>query len=290
MSKEQEKLKIKWHPAFYSAAEFDFRNEKEMLEFHAEYQLSKEPLAMDLLIIEKRANVVLENALGQIFRRYNIIEYKSPDDSLNIDDFYKTIAYAALFKGTALVNDMYPADELTVSLFREAAPLKLMQQLQASGLRLEEKFPGVFYVYGNTLFPVQIVVTKKLSSKMHAALKLLSKNVLPEDVRIFLDEAGKAKNENYNVDSILQVSVSANEMVYEALRRDNFMCEALRKLMKNDLEIERAEGKLEGKIEGKLSLLYELVKDNILSVKQAAQRANLSEAEFLKRLEAAKLN
>ena len=84
------------------------------------------------------------------------------------------------------------------------------------------------------------------------------------------------------------------------------MCEALRKLMKNDLEIERAEGRLEGilegkiegkiegkregKIEGKLSLLYELVKDNILSVKQAAQRANLSEAEFLKRLEAAKLN
>lgn len=282
MSKEQEKLKIKWHPAFYSAAEFDFRNEKEMLEFHAEYQLSKEPLAMDLLIIEKRANVVLENELGQIFRRYNIIEYKSPDDSLNIDDFYKTIAYAALFKGTAPVNDMYPADELTVSLFREAAPLKLMQQLQASGLRLEEKFPGIFYVYGNTLFPVQIVVTKKLSSKMHAALKLLSKNVLPEDVRIFLDEAGKAKNENYNVDSILQVSVSANEKIYEAIRRDNFMCEALRKLMKNDLEIERAEGKL--------SILCELVKDNILSVKQAAQRANLSEAEFLKRLEAAKLN
>lgn len=282
MSKEQEKLKIKWHPAFYSAAEFDFRNEKEMLEFHAEYQLSKEPLAMDLLIIEKRANVVLENELGQIFRRYNIIEYKSPDDSLNIDDFYKTIAYAALFKGTAPINDMYPADELTVSLFREAAPLKLMQQLQASGLRLEEKFPGIFYVYGNTLFPVQIIVTKKLSSKMHAALKLLSKNVLPEDVRIFLDEAGKAKNENYNVDSILQVSVSANEKIYEAIRRDNFMCEALRKLMKNDLEIERAEGKL--------SILCELVKDNILSVKQAAQRANLSEAEFLKRLEAAKLN
>ena len=60
------------------------------------------------------------------------------------------------------------------------------------------------------------------------------------------------------------------------------MCEALRKLMKNDLEIERAEGKL--------SILCELVKDNILSVKQAAQRANLSEAEFLKRLEATKLN
>lgn len=165
-----------------------------------------------------------------------------------------------------------------------------MQQLHTSGLRLEEKFPGIFYVYGNTLFPVQIVVTKKLSSKMHAALKLLSKNVLPEDVRIFLDEAGKAKNENYNVDSILQVSVSANEKIYEAIRRDNFMCEALRKLMKNDLEIERAEGKLEGRLEGKLSILYELVKDNILSVKQAAHRANLSEAEFLKRLEAAKLN
>ena len=40
-----------------------------------------------------------------------------------------------------------------------------------------------------------------------------------------------------NVDAVLQVSVSANKEIYEAIRRcDKVMCEALRELMKDDLE------------------------------------------------------
>ncbi|MCI9633705.1 hypothetical protein FMM80_27645 [Schaedlerella arabinosiphila] len=40
-----------------------------------------------------------------------------------------------------------------------------------------------------------------------------------------------------NVDAVLQVSVSANKEIYEAIRRcDKVMCEALRELMKEDLE------------------------------------------------------
>ncbi|NBI60494.1 hypothetical protein D3Z53_21185 [Lachnospiraceae bacterium] len=40
-----------------------------------------------------------------------------------------------------------------------------------------------------------------------------------------------------NVDAVLQVSVSANKEIFEAIRRcDKVMCEALRELMKEDLE------------------------------------------------------
>ncbi len=48
---------------------------------------------MDLLIIKKPANVQIENEIGHIFKKYNVVEYKSPDDSLSIDDFYKTTGY-----------------------------------------------------------------------------------------------------------------------------------------------------------------------------------------------------
>ena len=47
-------------------------------------------------------------------RKYNIIEYKSPKDELNIDDYYKTVGYACLYKGYGENVDIIPADELTV--------------------------------------------------------------------------------------------------------------------------------------------------------------------------------
>lgn len=45
------------------------------------------------------------------------------------------------------------------------------------------------------------------------------------------------------------------------------------------------EGKMEGKIEGKIELLFDLVRKNLLTVKDAAQQVNLTEDEFLARME-----
>ena len=280
MSNAKETTNIKWHPAFCSATEFEFRKNKDVLQFLREYQLSKEPLAMDLLIVEKLANVVLENEIGKIFRRYNVIEYKSPDDSLNIDDFYKTIGYAALFKGTASKVNFYAYNEITVSLFVETVPQKLMQQLSSMGMVLEEKFSGIFYVYGNTLFPTQIIVTDKMDSQHHAALKVLSKNVQIEDVRLFLAEA-EADVESLqhdNIDSVLQASVSANKDVYEMVRRDNPMCEALRELMKDDIEAAEARGEARG-ILATISAYREFALDNKTIITKIMDKFHLTEEQ-----------
>jgi hypothetical protein len=91
--------KIQWHPGFYGATELELRKNKDDLEFEREYNLSKEPIRTDLLIVKKNADVQIENEIGRIFRRFNIIEYKSPDDEMSIDDYYKTIGYACLYKG-----------------------------------------------------------------------------------------------------------------------------------------------------------------------------------------------
>ena len=54
-----------------------------------------------------------------------MIEYKSQEDNLTIDDFYKTVGYACLYKGYGQYVDQIPIAELTVSIFRESYPRKL---------------------------------------------------------------------------------------------------------------------------------------------------------------------
>ena len=74
------------------------------------------------------------------------------------------------------------------------------------------------------------------------------------------------------------------------------MCEALRIIMADDINNAKKEGiaegfvkgKIEGKVEGKIEgqkegillALISLVKDNIISVKEAAKRAGMAEDAF----------
>ncbi len=125
--------KIPWHPGFYGAAELELRANSDVLTFIQEYNLSKEPLRADLLVIRKEPGVQIANEIGRIFKGHNIIEYKSPDDGLTIDDFYKAAAYACLYKSLGQTVDQYPAAEITVSLFREAYPRGLFSTLRSSG-------------------------------------------------------------------------------------------------------------------------------------------------------------
>jgi hypothetical protein len=144
--------KIQWHPGFYGAAELELVKNKDELEFEREYNLSKEPLRVDLLIVKKRENVEIENEIGRIFKKYNVLEYKSPEDGMTIDDYFKTVGYACLYKGLGETVNAVPAEELTVSLFRETYPREMMEALKKLGAVIEEKFPGIYYVSGIGFF------------------------------------------------------------------------------------------------------------------------------------------
>ena len=235
-----EAVNIQWHPGFYGAAELEFISNKGDLEFQREFNLSKEPIRMDLLIIKKLSNVRTENEIGHIFRKFNVVEYKSNDDALSIDDYYKTVGYACLYKGLGETVDQIPANELTISIFRESYPREMFEAMKNLGLEIKERYPGIYYISGKqALFDTQVVVTKQLNRETHRTLRVLSKHVKEEDVRAFVEEAAliSEPGDRNNVDAVLQVSVSANKEIYEAIRRcDKVMCEALRELMKEDLE------------------------------------------------------
>ena len=212
--------KIPWHPGFYGAAELELRENSDVLTFIQEYNLSKEPLRADLLVIRKEPGVQIVNEIGKIFKGHNIIEYKSPDDGLTIDDFYKTAAYACLYKSLGQTVDQYPGRDITVSLFRETYPRELFSALRASGRSIEEKFPGIYYVTGDVMFDTQIVVTGRLSAAGHSPLRILSREAEEGDVRRFLEEIPglKAPGERNNADAVLQVSILANRGLYDDLR------------------------------------------------------------------------
>lgn len=76
MADDLEQVEIQWHPGFYGAAEIELIANKGDLEFIREYNLSKEPIRMDLLIIKKLSDVRIKNEIGHIYSRkgYDSIE------------------------------------------------------------------------------------------------------------------------------------------------------------------------------------------------------------------------
>lgn len=268
-----EEIAIQWHPAFYGAAELELRDNKEDIEFHQEYNLSKEPLRVDLLVVRKLANVQVKNEIGHIFRQYNIVEYKSPGDGLSIDTFYKTVGYACFYKGLGKTEDAIPIQEMSISFFREAYPGKLFTKLESLGMEIKNPYPGIYYIRQWQAMPdIQIVVTGVVDPEKHPALRVLSRNVKEEDARAFVQEASKLTEpeDRNNVDAVLDASVAANRELYETIRRDDpFMCEALRELMKD--EIAEREQKADEKARQENSI--ELIRNLMETMKMTAEQA-----------------
>lgn len=268
-----EEIAIQWHPAFYGAAELELRDNKEDIEFHQEYNLSKEPLRVDLLVVRKLANVQVKNEIGHIFRQYNIVEYKSPGDGLSIDTFYKTVGYACFYKGLGKTEDAIPIQEMSISFFREVYPGKLFTKLESLGMEIKNPYPGIYYIRQWQAMPdIQIVVTGVVDPEKHPALRVLSRNVKEEDARAFVQEASKLTEpeDRNNVDAVLDASVAANRELYETIRRDDpFMCEALRELMKD--EIAEREQKADEKARQENSI--ELIKNLMETMKMTAEQA-----------------
>lgn len=252
--------KLQWHPAFCAATELELRQDLDVLELIPEYNLSKKPLQIDLVIIKKMDwRRTLQNEIGHIMRGHNILEYKGPGDELTIDSFFKVIGYASLYKAQGIAVNKIPVSEVTVSFFRNAYPKALFLELKKEGYILKKMYPGIYYVRGKVPFPVQVVVTSQLERKAHCSLRVLTTQVEMQDAELFLEQIHylESKNERSNIDSVLQVSVNANKQVYSLLRRQNEMFEALRELMKDEIEKE-----LENKLEQgeKLQLIRQVIK------------------------------
>jgi hypothetical protein len=169
-----------WHPAFVQAIETELEESKDVLTFEAEHQLTTEPLRIDVLIIKKKKDVVIKKNIAQIFRSCNVVEYKSPGDSMTIEDYHKTHCYSRLY---ASLNNV-DINEMTVTVVVLRHPRKLLAFLRKQ-YEVQNVQRGIYYVEGDTC-PTQILVSDELSEADNFWLKHLRGDLTEEQlVRIF---------------------------------------------------------------------------------------------------------
>lgn len=282
-----DELKTQWHPAFCAAFRLELKEDLDVLNCINEFNLNSKPLQIDLLIIRKIQDVVTKNNLGKIFRGHNIIEYKSPDDELNVDTFIKVVGYACLYKANEVYVDDIRLDDMTITLVRERYPRKLFQWFSKNGFAIIEKYPGIFYVDKLDCFPVQVVVSKRLSKTEQKWLTLLKSELEQEDLDravLQVNELGK-KGDQENGDAVLQVVIESNNKKFEKMKGETGMCcQALRDLFAPELAEAKKNAEAEGRAEGKVKGIFELVQKKYLSIEIGAQETGLSIKEFTSKM------
>jgi hypothetical protein len=269
-----EQEKNQWHPGFTAAMQMELKDNREDLVFEEEHSLSKKPLQIDLLVIKNEKNVVLKNRIGKLFKRYNVLEYKSPDDEMGVDTFYKVVAYACLYKAESDVENGYEAKDITITLIRHRKPVRLMQYLKQEGYELTEAYPGIYYISGKTMFDVQIIVSREVEEKEHVWLYSLQRDISWEAyyrLLMSIDELEAKEKEEYG-EAVLEVVSRANMENIEKWKEAEEMCATLEKIMAPELEQKKQEGIWEGRQEGMIIAYAELG----ISVQNIAEKLSLS--------------
>ena len=272
--------KVQWHPGFVAAMNLELAKNRENLEFVKEYNLNTKPLEIDLLVIKKDSGVMIDNEIGMIFKGHNIIEYKSPEDHLDIDAFYKAGAYASLYKSYGKTVDAIKADDVTVSLVREAKPEGLFKYFEEHQYLVTNPYRGIYYIKGTVLFSTQIIVTKELEQETHIWLRALSDRVEKQDMTKLLESISKltGKGDRELADSVLEVSVRANKQIIEELIGDDSMSQALLEIMEPQLLLREEKGLKKG-IQGTVDVLRDLKHDDIEIRTIIKKKYNLSDEE-----------
>ncbi|MCL2374579.1 MAG: hypothetical protein FWC65_04990 [Treponema sp.] len=159
---------IAWHPAFFEAIQMELDEYRGALQFISEHQLTSEPLRIDVVIIKKTADVPIKKNIASIFRKVNILEYKSPDDYVSVKDFYLAYGYAILY---VALNKEADITDMTLNFVASRHPQKLIRHLtETRNFSVEEKRPGIYTVMGDVL-PIQIIDSRKLSAEENIWLK-----------------------------------------------------------------------------------------------------------------------
>ena len=264
--------RIAWHPAFVQAIQLELEDYLDVLTFETEHQLTTEPLKIDVLIIKKKKNVVIEKNIGRIFRQYNIVEYKSPNDRATIEAYHKTHSYARLYAALNRVN----MNDVSVTVVATRRPAKLLTFLNKQ-YTVHNVQSGIYLVHGDTC-PTQIVVSEELSDEGNLWL-----NCLRNDLAVAnLDRIDLSNEQKLPVDAYFQVIGEANAEILEELymqrKKGIILTEKLdayfgEKYGPRFIAEGKAEGEARGEARGKTEAVLTCLRARFKRVPQRVEKA-----------------
>ena len=239
--KKQETEKLQWHPALYAGLQIELREDSDNLIFENEHQLGTKPKQIDALIIKKQRDIPVKKNIGRIFRKYNVVEYKSPTDYLSIDDFYKGCAYAMFYKSDTQKVDEIPIQDITLTFISVEYPQKLVKHLkEVLEYNISEKYKGIYHIIKEKdILPIQLIVTSRLNWEDNLWLRSLTNKLEDKNqIKKIVNEYHENKR-NKLYESVMDIIVKANHKEFEEAKGD--MCKALEELMADVIEERVAE-------------------------------------------------
>lgn len=256
--------RLQGHSGFNAALRVELEDELDELCIEDEHMLSKKPMQIDVLVVKKKGEQPIRKNIGRIFRKHNIIEYKSPEDYLSINDFYKVYGYTCFYQSeTKRVKDI-PPEEITMTFICNHYPQKLLEHLKKfKGIEVEKQEAGLYYLLGDS-FPIQLVIVKELSKEENYWLQNLRCNLKTgEEIQEVVRRYEQVKHKAYYSD-VMNLIVRANQ---KQMEEEKNMCEALNELFAEELKEAdlrgRKEGRKEGRSVGQMEKLKELVQKKL---------------------------
>ena len=229
---------LQWHPAFYAGIQIELEEEADKLTFQREYPLATKPILIDVLIIKKNTEEMLKKNIGRIFRKHNIIEYKSPKDTFKIRDFYKVYAYACHYISLAGEVNEILAGDLTITFVSFRYPNKMLKYLKnVMDLEVRKVEKGIYYILGDA-FPMQLIVTKKLSKDRNLWLRSLSFDLKDRSIIDKISREYRKHRNNELYKSVMNIIIRANKEQFEEAKD---MCEAIVELFQDEIDAARNE-------------------------------------------------
>ena len=202
--------RLAWHPAFSQAVKLELFDYRDFLEFSAEFPLTAEPLRIDLLVIKKPKDLVIEKNIARMFKSDNLLEYKSPEDYLSVRDFLKAYAYANLY--ASITRDV-GMEDVTLTFIASRHPRQLMRYLtETRTCAITESSPGIYTIDGD-FFPIQIIESKKLPESENLWLKSLKKDLEMRGMNAILEKRRKSRIAWNDIDAYMDVILRANPAI-----------------------------------------------------------------------------
>ena len=287
--------KIKWHPGFANALKLEFYDNKNDLEYSEEVVLNKEALKMDMLVIKKKPGIILKNQLGEHFRQYNIIEFKSANDDLNIDTLFKVTGYACLYKSYGKTADAIPFSNITITLIKNRIPKGLFSYIRNHDGTIKDHKNGTYDIIWQVPFPVRIIVNKSLDFNEHTWLAAIRNDLTIAELRTIIEKAltYTEKEALMSIDSAMSVISQANTTKLEIAKREDLkMCKELMELMKPEFDAAVNEAVNEAVIQAvnntttttTTSLIRNLMHNMNINAEQAMTNLGINENDFSKYL------
>jgi hypothetical protein len=139
-----------------------------------------------MVVIKKRRDVAIDKKIAEIFRRWNLVEFKGPEDSLTVAAFNKAMAYAYLYCVPPESGDMR---DVTITFVASREPRELKKHLrEACRYTLTEKSPGITIIEGGAA-PMQIINQKRLPKGEAGWLSGVGAGLSVRSTKRIMDEA-----------------------------------------------------------------------------------------------------